>query len=68
MKFTTISKIPNKSQMLIIPFLSMYYNRVTNIKFHVNPSNGSRADAWGETDGQTDKNRQMEGRTGGQVN
>ena len=26
MKFTTISKIPNISQMLIIPFLSMHYN------------------------------------------
>jgi len=25
MKFTTISKIPNISQMLIIPFLSMHY-------------------------------------------
>jgi len=25
MKFTTISKIPNTSQMLIIPFLSMHY-------------------------------------------
>jgi len=25
MKFTTISKIPNVSQMLIIPFLSMHY-------------------------------------------
>jgi len=25
MKFTTVSKIPNTSQMLIIPFLSMYY-------------------------------------------
>jgi len=25
MKFTTISKIPNTSEMLIIPFLSMHY-------------------------------------------
>jgi len=25
MKFTAISKIPNTSQMLIIPFLSMHY-------------------------------------------
>jgi len=27
MEFTTISKIPNTSQMLIIPFLSMHYSR-----------------------------------------
>jgi len=27
MKFTTISKIPNTSQMLIIPFLSMHYTQ-----------------------------------------
>jgi hypothetical protein len=26
MKFTTIFKIPNTSQMLIIPFLSMHYS------------------------------------------
>jgi len=26
MKFTTISKIPNTSEMLIIPFLSMHYS------------------------------------------
>jgi len=30
MKFTTVSKIPNTSQMLIIPFLSMHYRKTEN--------------------------------------
>jgi len=35
MKFTTISKIPNISQMLIIPFLSMHYRDHTPLHLSV---------------------------------